>query len=95
MEQLIKSVFIIGIKDQTRKPLSIQKSISILEDEGLITFDTSFLLRKFWNIRNEIVHNDIKLSQGEMLRFIDIGLRIIRILKTIYEDISSGRIEPK
>lgn len=96
IEQIIKSVFLIGIAEKHNKPLSIVQSVTILESYQLIDKETSLLIQKFWNIRNKVVHGyNTRLSKKEMLSFLDIGLRVLRILKTVYDKISEGSLEPK
>lgn len=96
IEKITQGVFSIGIRDEQKRPLSILQSISILESKGLIEEETSLLIRKFWKIRNKVVHGyDVELGRKDMLAFMDIGLRILRILKTIYVRISDGTLDPK
>ncbi|WP_321515969.1 hypothetical protein [Marinifilum fragile] len=96
IEQMIKSVFSVGIRDEKKKPVSLLQSLSIIESKGLITFETSKLIRKFWDIRNQIVHHhDKELHDFELVRFLDIGRRIVRILEIVYESVSDGSINPK
>jgi len=96
IEKITRSIFSIGIGEVQKRPLSVVQSISILESEGLIEKETSLLIRNFWNIRNKVVHgHDVELNRKEMLAFIDIGLRILRILKTVYLRISDGILNPE
>jgi len=96
IEKITRGVFSIGVRKEQKRPLSVLQSISILESKGLIEKETSLLIRKFWNIRNKVVHgHDIELGRKDMLAFMDIGLRILRILKTIYVRISDGTLDPK
>ena len=96
IEKITRSVFMISVRDELKRPLLILESISILESKGLIEKETSSLVRKFWKIRNKIVHgHEITLVSKDMLAFMDIGLRILRILKTVYVRISDGTLDPE
>ncbi|MCD4670270.1 MAG: hypothetical protein K8S14_07480 [Actinomycetia bacterium] len=96
IEQIIKSIFLIGIAEKHNKPLSIVQSVTILESYQVIDKDTFILIKKFWNIRNKVVHGyNTRLTKQEMLSFLDIGLRVLKILETVYDKISEGSLEPK
>lgn len=64
-------------------PMSVLKLISNLVDDNILTKDLANIFRQFWEIRNKIIHgHDSNIDDNELYKVIDIGLRVLKILKS-------------
>ena len=64
------------------KPMSIKKQVSQLNSENIINDQLTSLVYNFWNIRDKVIL-DHKLSKDKIYGMIDIGYRILNILRAI------------
>ncbi|AGK60966.1 hypothetical protein Asulf_00962 [Archaeoglobus sulfaticallidus PM70-1] len=65
----------------TQRPQPIYFMIKDLETKEIISPELSSIIRRFWMIRNQVLHKkDVKLTQEEMYEMLLLGLRIIKLL---------------
>jgi hypothetical protein len=62
-----------------------------LGTEGIIDNDTANLLQKFWDLRNQLIHDHrFEIKKLDYIAFNDIGIRILKILNVLNNDLSDG-----
>lgn len=84
IREIFRNVTKNNYKDQRRYPVSAM--IESLHQSDVIDLEFTFLLRKFWIFRNGVVHAEkYEISEKEFKSFVDIGIRILRILKVVQE----------
>lgn len=54
-----------------------------LTGRGFLPNNTINSLRKFWDLRNKIVHGEGKVDEKEILRVLDIGIELLKTIRTI------------
>lgn len=60
----------------------------LLVDKGLLPPNTTNALKIFWNLRNQIVHGQIRNEGKNSLRVLDIGLTLLKTIKAIPHEIN-------
>lgn len=89
IEKTLRIIFERHFKSTEKRPLSVGRMIEKLGTENVIDYDTNKLLRKFWNLRNELIHNHkFEIQKMEFIAFNDIGIRILKILKVLKKGLS-------
>ncbi|WP_299244150.1 hypothetical protein [uncultured Aquimarina sp.] len=93
IEKTLREIYEIHFQTNEKRPLSIIKLIGKLKLEQIIDEETSDLLRKFWNLRNKAIHDhSFKIDRKDFTSFADIGIRILKILKTIKNNKLDGKL---
>ena len=89
IEKSLRDIYDIAFQTPQQRPFAISKRIDALRQEKIIDEDTAGLLRQFWKTRNIVVHghNSISITEQDMLAFSDIGIRLLKILKTILNNL--------
>jgi uncharacterized protein YutE (UPF0331/DUF86 family) len=84
IERLLREIHdSVKVEDSIR-PLSVNVLIEKLREKGILDLEITDLVKRFWLFRNKIVHSvSFNVTDSELLSFTDIGLRIIKILKSI------------
>ncbi len=55
--------------------------IELLANQGVVVPELPSLMRDFWQVRNRAFHrSDIRLTEGDVLRLVDLGVRILDLL---------------
>lgn len=91
IEKTLRIIFESHFRSTIKRPLSVGKMIEKLGTENVIDFDTATLLRKFWNLRNQLIHDHkFEIQKMDFIAFNDIGIRILKILKVIKKDLPDG-----
>lgn len=91
IEKTLRIIFERHFKSTEKRPLSVGKMIERLGTENVIDYDTAKLLRKFWNLRNKLIHDHkFEIQKMDFVAFNDIGIRILKILKVIKKDFLDG-----
>lgn len=68
---------------EARKTTSPHKLMQIMVKRRIISEEIFPLFRDFWMIRNQAVHSaKFKISEEELYRLIDLGIRILRLLNS-------------
>jgi hypothetical protein len=71
-----------------KRSLLVSAMIETLHQKDIFDLDLTKLLRAFWIFRNGIVHSiKYDISEKEFKAFVNIGLRILRILKMIEQEL--------
>ena len=84
IEKTLREIYEVHFRTNDDIPLSVMKLIEKLKTEKIINIETFDLLRKFWNLRNQTIHNhNFEIDNSEYTSFTDIGIRILKILRTI------------
>lgn len=60
----------------------------LLVDKGFLPPNTTNALKIFWNLRNQIVHGQLRDENKNTLRVLDIGLTLLKTIKGIPHEIN-------
>jgi hypothetical protein len=73
---------VLGLLNQYeyRSPI---KAFDLFEKRGSLPPNTIHSVKQFWNIRNKIIHGKINESREKILRVLDIGISLLKMLKAI------------
>ena len=85
IEKTIRDLYLL-VSDNYKNERKFQVSamIETLRQRDVFDMELTLLLRKFWMFRNGIVHAiKYDISEKEFKSFVDIGVRILRILNII------------
>lgn len=94
IEKTLREIYEIHFKSKQEKPFAINKLIDKLREENVIDNETTYMLKRFWEVRNNVVHNhSIQIDKKDFMSFIDIGIRILKILINIKNDKLDGKME--
>lgn len=84
IENSLRKMYQEHFKTTVNQSISVVNLIEILTRESVLNSEISDLLKRFWSVRNEIVHNQsVRVGERNLMYFINIGLRISSILKAI------------
>lgn len=93
IEKTLREIYEMALKTKQNRPLAVSELIETLREKKIIDLELTKLLRQFWIFRNNIVHSiSYVVTKQEFLSFADIGLRVLKILKTIQNNISDGTV---
>lgn len=68
-------------------PLNVPVLIENLRERGIFNIETTKLIREFWMFRNGIIHStQFSLTEKDMVRILEIGIRIQKILLAVKKD---------
>lgn len=71
----------------TDRKVSARKHLQLLVDKNRLPKHTSESLNIFWNLRNRIVHGHGEQDKHNVLRVLDIGLNLLKTIRSIPHDI--------
>lgn len=90
IERNLKGILIRHFNHQSTRPVSAQQIanqvFSNLEDKETYTR----IFREFWTLRNKVIHGDKEIEEDKIISLIDSGLRILKILKIIDNNLGNG-----
>ena len=90
IERTLRNIYDLTNFDKTQKPLAVSVLIETLRENKIIDLEQTKMLRQFWIFRNNIVHAvKYTVTEIEFLSFMDIGLKVLKILKTIQNNLSN------
>ena len=93
IEKTLGTIYEMALKTREKRPLAVSVLIETLCEKGVIDLELKNLLRQFWVFRNDIVHSvGYTVTEKEFLAFADIGIRVLKILKTLQNNISDGTV---
>ena len=93
IEKTLREIYEIHFQTSEKRPLAVVKLIEKLKSEQVIDQETSNLLRKFWTLRNRAIHDhNFQIDRKDFMSFTDIGIRILKILKTIKNNKLDGKL---
>lgn len=69
------------------RPISVYRAIEELEKRGFLPKNTIHSLKKFWELRNKIVHGRGQVDEKEILRVLDLGIVLLKTIRAIPHDI--------
>jgi len=72
---------------QKRRMTSLE-IYQLLVDKGYLPPNTTNALKIFWNLRNQIVHGHLRDEDKNTLRVLDIGLTLLKTIKSIPHEIN-------
>lgn len=76
--------------EESEPPRGLRQTVRELEGDGDLE-EMSDLTMRFSRIRNAVVHGlDQEISEAELLRAVDLGLRLYRILRTLLDVVESN-----
>ena len=68
--------------------LAAPRALDLLTSKGYVPKSTTDALRIFWSLRNKIVHGHTPPGHREVLAVLDIGLSLLRTLRSIPHEIN-------
>lgn len=69
-----------------KRYLSPLHGAELLSSKGIVVKDLPMLMRDFWAVRNRAFHSsDIKLTEQDVYRLVDLGVRILELLSVTKE----------
>ncbi len=71
----------------TNRKMSARKHLQLLVDKNRLPKHTNESLKIFWDLRNRIVHGHGEQDTHNVLRVLDIGLNLLRTIRSIPHDI--------
>ena len=93
IEKTLRTIYEIHFQTEQNRPVAISKLINKLNEEKVINNDAFNLLKTFWEMRNKIIHDhNITFSDRDYMSFVDIGIRILKVLKTIQFNKMDGKL---
>jgi uncharacterized protein YutE (UPF0331/DUF86 family) len=94
IEKAMREIYEIAFKTREERPLATSKLIDVLRQKNIFDEETTNLLKQFWKTRNTVVHgnNSITVTEKDMLAFSDIGIRLLKILKNLENNLSDGKV---
>jgi uncharacterized protein YutE (UPF0331/DUF86 family) len=94
IEKTMREIYEIVFKTREERPLATTKLIDTLRQTDIIDSETANLLKQFWKTRNTVVHghNSIEVTEKDMLAFSDIGIRLLKILKNLENNLSNDKV---
>ncbi|WP_298419421.1 hypothetical protein [uncultured Kordia sp.] len=93
IEKTLREIYESHFQTNEKRPLAVVRLIELLKSENVIDKETSSLLRKFWNLRNKAIHDhNFRIDKKDFMSFTDIGIRILKILKTIKNNNQDGKL---
>ena len=91
IEKTLRSIYDATMKGDKKGPLAVSVLIESLRENKVIDLELTKLLRQFWMFRNSIVHAvSYTVTEKEFLAFVDIGIRVLKILKTTQSNIGDN-----
>jgi len=91
IEKILRVIYETNLDTKHDRPLSVYLLIKELKKNEIIDSEIMTLLNEFWSFRNQIVHSTTRVTtEEELLSFTDIGLRIIKILNVLQNNLISG-----
>lgn len=95
IEKSMREIYEIVFSTNEERPLSTTKLIDTLFKKDIINDETTELLKQFWRIRNQFVHGHklIEITDKDILAFSDIGIRLLRILKNMENDLKEDKVK--
>lgn len=92
IEGAIRDIHQQAVKSQDKRPIAFNKTSDELLHKGVIDNETHDLIQKFWKIRSLAIHaHDFALNKQELVSFIDIGVRVLKILKTVENNLGNNQ----
>ncbi len=93
IEKTLRDIYEMAFKTREKRPLAVPVLIETLREKKVIDLEITKLLRQFWIFRNNIVHAvRYSVTEKEFLSFADIGIRVLKILKALQNNISDGMV---
>ncbi|NVN96012.1 MAG: hypothetical protein HXX18_12090 [Bacteroidetes bacterium] len=93
IEKTLKSIYETAYKTREKRPLAVSVLIEMLRKKDIIDLELTSLLKQFWTFRNNIVHAvNYTVTEKEFLAFTDIGIRVLKILKALQNNINDGTL---
>lgn len=88
IERTLRNIYDLTDSDKSQKPLVVSVLIETLRENKIIDLEQTKMLRQFWIFRNNIVHAvKYTVTEIEFLSFMDIGLKVLKILRTIQNNL--------
>jgi len=69
--------------------ISVYRAIQSLSERGLLPESAISSLKKFWDLRSKIVHGKAQLDEKEILRVLDIGIDLLKTIRSIPHEVHS------
>jgi ribonuclease HepT-like protein len=69
------------------KRLSGFWAMQVLGDKGLLPQSAADSLKRFWDLRNRIVHGRAEVDEKEILRVLDIGIDLLKTIRSIPHEV--------
>lgn len=63
--------------------MSVNKMISVGERQNVLPTEVGASMRLFWSLHNDIVHGSARPREAEMLRAVDSGVKVLRLLGSV------------
>lgn len=67
--------------------ISVYQAIQELKNRELLPESTINSLKKFWELRNKIVHGRADINEKEIWRFLDIGIDLLKTIRSIPHEV--------
>jgi len=94
IEKTLREIYEMAFKTREKRPLAVSVLIETLREKKVLDIELTKLLRQFWIFRNNIVHAvSYTVTEKEFLSFADIGIRVLKIIKTLQNNISDGTVK--
>lgn len=59
------------------------RAAALLQNKETISKSTASSLRQFYELRNKIIHDQIDISEDEVIRLIDLGIMLLNLIRAI------------
>ena len=83
VEKELREVYQKLLKTNLTESISVFMVIEKLREEDFIDYETSETIRKFFNTRNQVVHNKYNIGKKELTFFTEVSQEMLVILKLI------------
>lgn len=83
VEKELREVYQKLLNPNPTESISVLMVIERLREEDLIDYETSETIRKFFNTRNQVVHNKYNIGKKELATFTEVSQEMLTILRLI------------
>jgi len=90
IEKTLKEILNQHFDEIQARPISAQRMAYKVFSELEIKDNYSETFNEFWKLRNSIIHSDKEVSDDKIISLIDSGLRILKVLKTIDNNLNNS-----
>jgi len=93
IEKSLRQIYDGYFHSEEKRPIAVTRLIETLKENKLIDNETYHLLRKFWSLRNKLIHDySFEMDEKALVSFVDSGIRILNIVKTLRDNLAEGKI---
>jgi hypothetical protein len=93
IEKTLRTIYQMAFKTRENRPLEVSTLIDTLHEKNAIDYEPFRMLKQFFAFKSNIIYAEkYTVTDKEYLAFADIGIKVLKILKTLQNNISDGTV---